>query len=319
MKWQIELLKASLSGLFPFQEAFRKIKRKIKPYSSSQATKKWTIEQGITQIQLLEKAGFSIYGKTVLELGTGWEPFIPFIFHLAGCKKIILSDAHHLLERETVISTISDLIKHSNLMSDALKIDVNEIKNKLQIPITYSLDDIFRRFNFTYMAPYDARTTNLPDCSIDLITSRAVLEFIPPSILNEIFLEFNRILKQEGRMCHIIDNSDHWEHYDKGISRLNFLKFNDFLWKFTSINPLVYLNRLRHFEYLHMLDKTNFKIDYDNSKPDEKALNDLRNMKICKKYRNIPPEELAILTSYIVASKKGKDQYGEKSDLNYLH
>jgi SAM-dependent methyltransferase len=305
MKWQIELLKASLSGLLPFQEALRRIKRKIKPYSSSPTTKKWTIEQGITQIQLLEKAGFSICGKIALELGTGWEPFIPFIFHLAGCKKIILIDAHHLIERETIISTINDLIKYSNLISNALKIDNNEIVNKLQIPATCNIDDIFRRFNFTYMAPSDARTTNLPDCSIDLITSRAVLEFIPPLILNQIFIEFNRILKVEGKMCHVIDNSDHWEHYDKGISRLNFLKFNDFIWKFTSINPLVYLNRLRHYEYLEMLDKTGFKIDYDDSNLDEKALTDLKHLKICKKYRNSPHKKLAILTSYIVASKKG--------------
>ncbi len=304
MKWQIELLKASLSGLLPFQEVLRRIKRKIKPYSSSPTTKKWTIEQGIKQIQLLEKTGFSIRGKIVLELGTGWEPFIPFIFHLAGCGKIILIDVHRLLNLETVISTINNLVKYSSLISDALNVDINEIKNKLQISAACNLQDIFSRFNFTYLSPCDMRTTNVPDYSIDLITSRAVLEFIPPSMLNEIFLESKRILKQEGKICHVIDNSDHWEHYDKSISRLNFLKFNDFIWKFTSINPVVYLNRLRHFEYLDMLDKAGFKIDYDDSKPDQKTLNDSKNIKICQKYRNIAPEELAILTSYIVASKK---------------
>lgn len=47
-----------------------------------------------------------------------------------------------------------------------------------------------------------------------------------------------------------------------------------------------------------------FPYNYSVAEPDEKALNDLKQIKICKRYQHVPHEELAILTSYIVASKK---------------
>lgn len=304
MKWQLKLIKDTLFGLAPFPETLRKIKRKFIPYESSPNAKRWTIEQGIMQVQMLHKTSFPVYGKTALELGTGWEPLIPLIFYLAGCQKIILIDSQRLLNRETVISSINDLINHREIISDGLKISSNNIKNLLEVPETSSLDKIFAKFNFEYRAPIDARNTKLSDKTIDLIFSRAVLEYIPPTINEEIFIEFNRILKDQGKMCYVIDNSDHWEHYDKSISRLNFLKFEDSIWRLTSINPLAYINRLRHYEYLNMMDHAGFNIDYDGSKVDEQALKDLKKIKICKKYKNVPPERLAILTSYIVASKK---------------
>jgi hypothetical protein len=106
-------------------------------------------------------------------------------------------------------------------------------------------------------------------------------------------------------MSHIIDNSDHWEHEDKSISRLNVLKFNEKVFGLISpFNPLDYQNRLRHFQYIELLKRAGFKIEFDGFEPDKIALNDLQSINICKRYRDVSHEELAILTSYIAVASK---------------
>jgi SAM-dependent methyltransferase len=306
MKWQLRFLKNALFGLLPFPDKIRKLKRTFLPYPSEiTKTEEWIIELGIRQVEMLRAAEFSLDGKVVLEIGTGWKPIIPFIFRLTGCKKIILTNIQKLLDKRLLVNTANNLIAYKDLFSERLKISIEDTERILRISTNCAFDEALEYFNMQYLAPYDIRKTLLPNRSIDVIISHAVLEHVPPDIIKEIFLTISRLLKDDGKMCHVIDNSDHWEHLDKSISRLNFLKFNDNFFKFlSSFNPLDYQNRLRHFEYLDILHETGFKIDLDWSEIHEKALNDLQNIKLCKKYRHIQHDQLGILTSHIVASKK---------------
>ena len=78
-----------------------------------------------------------------------------------------------------------------------------------------------------------AATSDLPDASLDVVTSRAVLEHVPPDVIQDIFNESFRLLNANGLACHIIDNSDHWQHGDLRLSRVNFLRFSDFTFRLT--------------------------------------------------------------------------------------
>lgn len=304
MKWQLVLIKNSIFWILPFHSQIRRIKRKFFPYRVDPRYNDWTIRQGLLQVEMLRRNGVRIKDSITLELGTGWAPFIPIIFFLAGSRKVFLIDKQRLLNRQTLLSALEQLKRNSHLLSKELGIPDDTLIEQLTVPGDWGLERIFDRFNFTYSAPSDARSMELPDESVDIILSRAVFEYIPPPIIEEILTEFRRVLKNDGRMCHIIDNSDHWAGYDRSISKVNFLKFEDNVWRFTSINPLDYLNRLRHYEYVEMLDRSGFKIENDDSKPDEEAISALRSMKVCKRYRGVPVEELAIMTSHFVASKK---------------
>ena len=105
-------------------------------------------------------------------------------------------------------------------------------------------------------------------------------------------------------MCHFIDNSDHWEHNDKSISTVNFLKFSDSVARLLcSGHPRNYQNRMRHFEYIKLLEASGFTIDRDESEVDKNALRDLKHIDVCKRYRDTPHEQLAVLRSYVVASR----------------
>lgn len=301
MKWQLKFVKNSLFALLPFPGFVRSVKRRIWPYPAS--IDEWTLEQGIRQIEMLKTVGFDIRGKVVLELGTGWQPVIPLLFHLAGAKNIILLDSERLLDVRLFAETRRNLVAYKELLATRLGIDAGQVERTLNAACPNRLAESLSQFGMTYLAPCDAGATGLPDESVDIVVSRAVLEHIPPQIIEGLFREFHRILKADGRMCHIIDNSDHWEHSDKSISKVNFLKFGDSLWSRFAINPLDYMNRLRHFEYIDMLSQTGFKLDLDLSEADKDVIEILKTLPLCDRYRSTSHAALAVLTSYIVASK----------------
>jgi hypothetical protein len=68
------------------------------------------------------------------------------------------------------------------------------------------------------------------------------------------------------------------------------------------MNPLDYQNRLRHSQYKKMIEDAGFRIALDESPPEIKALNDLNKLKIDPFFRQFPKTDLAVLTSYIVAT-----------------
>lgn len=300
MKWQVRLLKNSLFALLPFPQTARKLKRRFLPYPA--AIDPWTLEQGLQQVELLRSAGFDFRGKTILELGTGWQPIIPLLFRLAGVGEVLMVDAQRLLDVRLLRETAQNLTEKRRLIADRLGMSEGEVVRCLAIEPAADLEHMLVSFRLRYLAPADAGALGLPSGSIDAVTSRAVLEHIPPTVIARLFAEFARLLRPRGMMCHMIDNSDHWEHGDKSISRVNFLKFEDSVWRITLLNPLDYQNRLRHFEYLALLQQAGFRVVKDASVPDTDAMGALEHMRICSRYSDAPREQLAILTSNLVAT-----------------
>ncbi|MFA5339660.1 MAG: class I SAM-dependent methyltransferase [Candidatus Omnitrophota bacterium] len=293
-------MKNTLSGFLPFSRQIRKLKGDLFPGRVAPEA----VEQGIRQAELLLSAGCKTEGRTLLEAGPGWMPVIPIIFYLSGCKEIILMDVERLITRRTMIGTVEGLREYKHMISGRLKIPVPEVERKLGIDRSVALEKMLGNFNMQYMAPCDIPEAGLPDKSVDIITSRATLEHVPEAAIPGLLAVFNRILKDDGKMCHIIDNSDHWAHNDNSIPRLNYLKFNENIFEAVlSLDRLDYQNRLRHFEYVEVFKRAGFKIDYEKAEVDETALNELKDIKVCKRYANIPSRELAKLVSYIVASK----------------
>ena len=109
-------------------------------------------------------------------------------------------------------------------------------------------------YNIEYIAPGDASKTRLPNACIDFQTSNAVsFEHILRSILVDIVKEGNRILRDCGLCVHRIDYSDHFSHTDKSISSINFLQYSDDEWDRYAGNRYMYMNRLRHDDYITKL------------------------------------------------------------------
>lgn len=140
---------------------------------------------------------------------------------------------------------------------------------------------------------------------MDLVISRATLEHVPEDQLRVFLAQFHRILRPGGATCHLIDNSDHWQHDDKSLSRVAFLRYEetDWVWRLAQMNTQGFQNRLRHSDYRALLEEAGFRTVLAQGTPDPKCLDDLRSLPLAARFRGKPAEDLAILTSLYVAVK----------------
>jgi SAM-dependent methyltransferase len=300
MRWQAKCAIDSAKALLPFQARLRRLKDRFVPYRPDVEDDVRTIGQGIRQVQWVG-AVLPIPGAVIAEVGSGWQPLIPILYSLAGASRIFLTDLNVLLRPDTLRAALRTLRSQKQSIVDSLKLDPERVDHMLREAPELSMQERLDELQLAYLAPCDCRKLKLASGSVDVVTSRACLEHIPPEVLQDIFNESHRLLRPGGIACHWIDLSDHWEHHDKALSRVNFLKYSDRLFRWTYVNPLNYQNRLRHPEYAAMLSKAGFRILREDRKVDEGSLRALSTMRIAERFRVFSPEDLATIDSLFLA------------------
>jgi SAM-dependent methyltransferase len=236
---------------------------------------------------------------TFYEFGAGWDMAVPLTFYALGVDRQILVDIRRLLRIELVNDTVA---KYQRLTFD------EEIARKPGFYVNGGQRDpsavLREQYGIEYKAPCDARQTGLPTASIDCITSTDTLEHIPPPSLRAILKECHRLLRDDGVMSFQIDYQDHYSYFDKNISVYNFLQYSDRAWRLFS-PPLQYQNRLRHRDYLSLLDQAGFEIleerRQDGSKSDCRII---ERLPVNQRFKNYSGSELAVRKALLVARKR---------------
>jgi SAM-dependent methyltransferase len=260
-------------------------------------TSSWTIQEGLRQIERIQRYT-RIDHATVLEIGSGWEPVIPILFSLKGARQVILTDKYRLCMRSGIQAALQSLRSHEREILARLGYQ-DDVSRKLAVGSDF--EEALHSLGLRYLAPCDCQRLDLPPNSVDIVISRAVLEHIPPPVVGNIFRESLRLLRPGGIVCHIVDNSDHWEHRDKRISRVNFLRFSDGVFKWTCLNPQHFQNRMRHSEYVHMLRGTGFEVLDAEPTVDERSIEVLKTLRLADRFKQFPPDDLAAIGSLILA------------------
>lgn len=302
MKWYWKCVIDSVKAVLPFQRQLRGIKYKLKPYQGDVANERLTIGQGLDQVQWVRQVR-SWEGAAVLEVGTGWQPLIPIVFSLAGAARVYLTDQNRLLTTSSFASTIGAIRREKKWIGETLGLDPATIDQALDWNPAQGLEAGLKKLRLEYLAPCDCRSLELPAASLDIFTSRAVLEHVPPAVIQDIFLESHRLLRPGGLNCHIVDNSDHWEFRDRSILRINFLRYSEAFFRWTTLNSLNYQNRLRHSQYLEMLTKAGFHIRREERSIDQPSLRALPDFPLDPAFRRFTPEDLATMTTFTLAAK----------------
>lgn len=300
--WHVKCVVDSCKALIPFQNQIRDIKYRIVPYVGDTWNNEETIRQGLDQIANI-RAVRPLGGLSVLEVGSGWQPFIPTLFSLAGASRVYLTDLRRLLQPASFRTAMQSLQLHRKLIVDSLQISEKTFDDAVTPKPGESLAEGFRRLRLEYLAPCDCRKLALPDQCVDVVISRAVLEHSPPQVIQDIFYESFRLMRPRGLACHFVDNSDHWQHGDRSISRVNFLRYPNSVFRWTYLNGLNYQNRLRHSEYVEMLRKAGFKILHADKVVDQGSIEALKTLPLDEQFRRFTIEDLASLTSYLLAEK----------------
>ncbi len=246
-------------------------------------------------------------GKVFFEVGTGRAPILPLAYWLMGAEKVFTVDLNPYLKAEILAESLNLLCQKKTEVEDILKDNLKKERLYQLIEMMDHPFDIQKFFNLTritYWAPADARNIDISDKSIDFHTSFTVLEHIPEKDIIAILKEGSRLLKDDGLFVHLVDYSDHFAHSDNEISPINFLRYSDSVWNFYAGNRFMYMNRLRHDDYVGIFQKisTPLKITHE---ADQVVLNLLKSGKlpINKKFSSKPIDTLAITHSMIVAKK----------------
>lgn len=283
----ISVIKSAAKAKLPFGNQLRRMARAWNPYQDNPANTNLAITQGLGQIRMLRSAGADLSG-TVLEFGSGWVPAIPLLFHVAGARETILTDVERLMDARTI-----------DIAKQRVRARAAEVAGALEMSEDAVLDRVNHGFRPQYSVPWNSVAQ--PAQSVDLIISRTVMEHVPEPALEDFLRQFHRMLRPGGSMCHLIDNSDHWEHGDKSLSRVNFLRYgNEIIWRLSCVNTQMYQNRLRHSDYITLFERTGWRVDRAEGTPDLQALADLSSLPLSAQFAGRDINDLAVLTSHFV-------------------
>jgi hypothetical protein len=245
------------------------------------------------------------------EVGTGRVPLVPLAFWLMGAEKTITVDLNPYLKTDLIFESLRYIATHRDeirtLFGDFL--DKGRFQSLLEFAETadFSSGAYLRLCRIDYIAPGNAASTGLPPQSIDFHTSYTVFEHIPPGVLIQIVKEGNRLISSTGLFVHRIDYSDHFSHSDQKISAINFLQFSDDKWSRYAGNRYMYMNRLRHDDFLSLFESSGQYILDTEQDTDQRSLGLLRNgaLQIDEKFSEKSKEVLSVTGSWIVSKKRG--------------
>lgn len=129
--WKLRLLRQTLKSAVPFQQHLRRLKRRLDPYQSNPGNDSFALQQGLQQIRLLRECGANLQG-TVLEIGTGWMPTIPLLFHIAGARHLHLTDVEELIDAHTIKASMAFVRTHTKRISTELEMDETQVLDRIE-------------------------------------------------------------------------------------------------------------------------------------------------------------------------------------------
>lgn len=242
-------------------------------------------------MKLLAECKIDVRDATTLEIGTGWFPTLPVCFWLAGTRNCITYDLRPHLRQEMTGRMISVLHRHLDVLAGAANIALAKVRQRY----AEIGEDVLRSCSITYVAPGDASRTGLPDGSVDIVFSNSVLEHVTREALSAIMHETRRILRPSGVAVHCVACNDHYAHFDRRISYVNYLRFSEKNWRRWN-NALHYQNRLRARDFLELAQESGLRVLAERQYIRPGVESALLSLPIAEDFRSYTRAELAATT-----------------------
>ena len=248
-----------------------------------QKTGKTTLEQKIKSGEntfsdfkrLTEKVGISIEGKSVLEIGSGWLPVMPYFFRFFGeADEIFTFD----LRRHYSSQAIAKLNRY---FSEKYNVDIQVVNKQFPLPS-----------EIKYFPNTDLTQGRIP--LVDIVFSRFVLEHVPPKDLKNIHLRLKETLKSGSHIVHFISPSDHRAYVDKTLSLQDFLMYSEEEWS-SMQTKFDYHNRWRLPQYVTLFKELGYeiiKLEYNVPDKNSASYKKFKALDVHPMYKKFSEEEL---------------------------
>lgn len=245
-------------------------------FTASFQTKYEANEKSFTEMQrILHKASFSTQNKSILEIGSGWMPLMPYHFKVdGGCEVVHTYDINDHYQNKY----IDQLNEHYRRAGRA---SFEVAQKGLHLP------------DFVKYYPHsNVITASLPK-KVDIIFSRFVLEHVTPTDMLAMHRRFVKEYGSEVLILHLISPSDHRAFSDSSVSHYDFLQYSEKQWNRIQ-TKFDYHNRLRLPQYLEIFKQAGMEIlhlEYDSATPGTAKWEKYKRLKIHADYQQMTDEE----------------------------
>lgn len=243
-------------------------------------------------------ARFRIAGRTILEIGPGWQGVGSITLALFGAQHIYAFDHQPHLRLALMQQLLDIAARHIGELSQASGLARDMLESRLRRFRAPTLPALLGALHITYVAPGDAAKTGLAAASVDMIYSYGVLEHIQDRALDAIMAETVRVLKPGGRACHNIGLHDHFHNAGLG-NGVNFLRYPEWKWAFFCHNKILFHNRLRLPHYLEMFRRHGLKVAWMDRQLLDINLAALKEIQVDRKFSGLCAEDLAASHLYV--------------------
>ncbi len=268
-----------------------------------------SLAAGIETWKRIRDLGYNPSAKVFFEVGTGRVPLMPLAYWLMGAEQTISIDLNPYVKTELISESLRYISDNKEEIQGLFGSLLN--KKRFDVLLQFSKSDHcpLRAFldlcSIHYLAPGDAAQTALSPGSIDFHTSYMVLEHIPSETVKRILEEGNRIIRDGGLFAHRIDYSDHFSHSDNDISAINFLQYSDDKWNRYAGNRYMYMNRLRHDDFIRLFQSVGHcllevRTDID---PQSQEILSRGSLQLADRFKAKTGAVLSITSSWIMSKK----------------
>ena len=251
---------------------------------------------------------FTLSGKTVLEIGTGWHGVDLLIFFCLGVQKIITVDHHrHLtfkslassakaLNDENIIEAFHSLCPRSELIENIARLE--KIVRQAS-----TLSDVLEELSVAYiiMPSREYKNFTIEANNIDLIYSESVLQRIPERHIRDFFQSIQANLSWDAMSFHRTDQKDinSQDHVDENLWALQYLKYPEWMhWAMQC--RFNYQNRLRESDFIELFVESNMPPICIYSYCKKGDVEKLASIKLATKFKGKPLEDIAIRSSIFI-------------------
>lgn len=309
MDWRVKALVQGALSRVPMGESvndwFQRLaggRRDLAEHIRSKVCDDWLVH-----MESLRQLSFSLQGRDMLEIGSGWLPVMPLCFTLAGVRRCYTLDLNRHLVPDAVLQTLTCLEPYLDRIAAAAGTSPATVRERWAT--WEALGDgqaVLDAAGIEYRAPADATSCGLADGSLDLVFSNSVLEHVPSSILDALMVEARRVLVPAGLALHCVNCGDHYAYFDRSITPINYLRFSERQWRRWN-NEILYQNRLRPVDFIESAQRAGLEVALSRFRPRADLLRALPTLPIAPEFRHYPPEQLCSTSIDFAArsSRKG--------------
>jgi hypothetical protein len=265
------------------------------------------IDKGLDNVSMIRTlTGFDFENSRVLEVGSGRHGVDCLLFYLMGAGAIYTFDHVLHLEKDIMAGALKPLREKLGDIARTLDVDAGLLEERIgKVKTDGTLWELLRSCNVRYFR-YPIRSANLEPGSVDLFYSESVFQRIPAEQLKDVIATVGGLLSGRGVSFHRIDCNDinsQVRHYDAGLWQFEYLKYSDFTWNLMCSKKFNSQNRLREIEFIELLEGAGMNTLYVESLRKQRDVDRLREFKPAKRFRDIPPEELAVGCSKVLSTR----------------